>query len=642
MLSFISSQILFYISIALVLFVPGYFLMLAVFPKRQDFSVLEKFIVSFGSSIIMTNFLMILIGKLKIPITRISIIGAILFFVISCFLIFKFKNKKSREKELTESSAEKQFSRKQLLTILAIIFLTIFIKTVYLKDAILPTSTDLGHHMYWAKNIAVTGDLPRYEKVDVSQDFSLTEPEPIADFIIGEHLVFSAIGLISGIEYISYFPVLILYLIHMVGILSMFSLALLLFKDFKYGKNASIMTLFLLGPVYALSSPQAKFVSGGVIGNTIGNFLIPLTIYFFVRALNEKSSKFLAYALFVLFGLAYTHHLSTFVFIFIFIFSVIFFALFNIKQLTKHLKDWSRMVFSKPVLSVLILGLIFVFALYTPTYLNKDAVDTAVGAPSKATRMGLTLTELKFSAGEARMVFGMVGVALLLLAKNRASFASIFLLGWVTSITIMSLRPNWLFIDIPSNRIASYVGFPIAILAGFAVVSIFSKIKNSDKQYLRSPLTLAVFLLLFAFISVSGFYDNSQTLNVDGQPESVLQTYHAAEYLAGASDDSDMVLKDHNYLSADSWMKLYFMRGYNYPLSRGFFKRYTDETKPREQCTNLMISTPSSADAQKCFLGTKTNFLMVNPKLDKVQFQKSKDFWQVYSAEDITIFHKAQ
>ncbi|EKD46406.1 MAG: hypothetical protein ACD_67C00245G0001 [uncultured bacterium] len=254
--------------------------------------------------------------------------------------------------------------------------------------------------------------------------------------------------------------------------------------------------------------------------------------------------------------------------------------------------------------------------------------------------MGLSLTELKFSAGEARMIFGILGAALLLFAKNRSSFAGAFMLGWFFSITLMSLRPNWLFIDIPSNRIASYIGFPVAILAGFAIVKILSAIRESGKQFMASQVVFSIFLVLLTFIAVSGLYDNSQTLNIDGKPESALQTYHASEYLAEVSDDSDMVLKDHNYLLADSWMKLNFMRGYNYPLSRGFFKRYSDETKPREQCTNLMISTPSNADAQKCFEGTKTNFLMVNPKLDATQFQKSKDFWQVYSAEDIAIFHK--
>lgn len=640
MTNFFFSQFAFYLAIALVLFVPGYFLSLAVFGKKQPFAAFEKLAISFGTSIIITDFLMIAIGKFKIPITRISIIISILLFSTICGLIFYFQNRKKTFSE--KSSIKTRFSQRQLLTIFAIIFLTIFIKTAYLKDAVLPASTDLGHHMYWTKTIALTGQLPQYEEADVTKDFTISQPEPIADFIIGEHLVFAAIGLISGLDYISYFPVLVLFLVHMMGIFAIFSLAILLFKDFENGNNISIATLFLIGPVYALSSPQAKFVSGGVIGNTIGNLLIPLAIYFFVRALSEKSSRFFALAVFTLLGMAYTHHLSTFVFIFVFIFSALFFAIFNHKNIIPHFRDWAKMIFSKQVLSVLFLGIIFVFLFYTPTYLNKSAVDTAVGAPSKATRMGLTPSQLKFAAGEARMALAVIGIAILLFMKKRSSYGSAFLFGWMISITIMSLRPSWLFIDIPSNRISSYIGFPVAIFAAFAIVEIFSLVRTSSGQYLRSSILLSTFMIIFSFIAINGFYDNSQSLNLDSNPKSVLQTNAASKYLAENSNDSDMILKDHNYLAADSWIKLYFMRGYNYPLSRGFFKRYADPTKPREQCTNLMISTPNSEAAKKCFEGTKTDFLMVDPKMDSVQFQKSKEFWQVYSAEDIAIFYKTK
>ena len=83
------------------------------------------------------------------------------------------------------------------------------------------------------------------------------------------------------------------------------------------------------------------------------------------------------------------------------------------------------------------------------------------------------------------------------------------------------------------------------------------------------------------------------------------------------------------------------MKGYNYPLSRGYFKRYEDETKTREQCTNFMISVPNGPDAKQCFAGTHTDFIMIDPKMDSTQFTHSKEFWQVYSAQDVGIFYKA-
>jgi hypothetical protein len=150
------------------------------------------------------------------------------------------------------------------------------------------------------------------------------------------------------------------------------------------------------------------------------------------------------------------------------------------------------------------------------------------------------------------------------------------------------------------------------------------------------------FFILLVFISTNGLYDNAQALSDGNSANKAQQTYVASQYLAAHSDSSDMILKDHNYLSGDTWIKLFFMRDYNYPLSRGYFKRYEDETKNREQCTNLMISLPLSPEAQQCFAGTKTDFLMVSPAMDSAQFHRSNQFWQIYASDDVAIFYKAQ
>ncbi|HCP08802.1 MAG TPA: hypothetical protein DIT25_03335 [Candidatus Moranbacteria bacterium] len=87
-------------------------------------------------------------------------------------------------------------------------------------------------------------------------------------------------------------------------------------------------------------------------------------------------------------------------------------------------------------------------------------------------------------------------------------------------------------------------------------------------------------------------------------------------------------------------MKLFFMRGYRYPDSRGYFKRYEDLTKPREMCTLWMISNPGGKDAEDCFDETGTRFLMVNPQYDSAQFRKLSNFDQIYSGDKINIYHK--
>jgi hypothetical protein len=643
MLDFILSQFLFYFAIVLVLFVPGYALIYALFGKKWPISSLEAFFISFGLSIVSVNFIMLFLGKINLPLTRWSLFFSLLLLTLICGAIYLKRWKKNEASVKLKELALPVFSRVQLVAVILLLLLTFFIKTVYLKDTILPTSTDLGHHMYWAKTISVSGKIPVYAKVNIDMESNkLTEPQPIADFIIGEHLIFSAINLVSGIDYISYFPSLILFLVHLMAILAMFSLTRLFFKDYTDANTIAIATLFFIGPLYALASPQAKFVSGGVIGNVFGNFFIPLCLYFFLRALMEKSSLMLALGLFVSLGMAYTHHLSTFIFIFIFIFSGLFFLIFNFRELKKYFRDWQKILFKPAPLVILAIGVIFVFLIYTPTYLNTKAIDTAVGAPSKATRAGLTFDELSDATGKIRMALGLFGLALLFLAKKYKSYAGAFLLGWALSLVAISLWPNLLFVDIPSDRIANYIVFPFSLLSGFTFVYFFDLLKDSEakKQYLNPTFVLTAFLLLFTFLAMNGLRENASTLNTDVNVRATLETYHASTFLAQKTTTQDIVLKDHNYLPADSWMKLYFMRGYTYPLSRGYFKRYDDVAKMREQCTNLMISTPSDPIAKDCFSKTQTNFLMLNPKFDSMQFVKLKNFWKIYSADDLVIFYK--
>jgi hypothetical protein len=643
MLAFIQSQFMFYIAVALVLFIPGYFLILAT-RLYKEFSWLELFVIIFGSSVVVVDFLVILLGKTPLRITSASVWGAIILFSAACYAIYFLRNKKYGPVPAQEKNSD-ELPHKSAFLVILLIFLTIFIKTIYFKDTIFPTTTDLGHHMYWSKTIAVTGNLPQYEKADIGSQLTIEKPEPIADFIIGEHLIFAAIALISGNEFISAFPALVLFLIQIMSVLAIFILARSVFKKAgKYGDAIAIIALFLIGPLFALASPQAKFVSGGVIGNTLGNLFIPLSILFYIKAFAEKKSQMLAWALFISLGLAYTHHLSMFVFIFVAFFTVVAFAALNFRTIIPEAKEWLRLFISPAVIAVLVFGIIFVFFIYMPTYLNSSAINTAVGAPSKASRAGLTLTQLKTTTGEARFVFAIAGFILLFFARKIGKYRQAFMLGWLGGLILMSLRPDWLFVDIPSSRIASYIVFPVAIVAASMLVHVFLFFKDrrsqSGKNYLSPIFALVIFFAFMAFIATGGFYDDAQALNTSSSTNKAIQTYAASEYLAAHSTAQDMVLKDHNYLSGDTWIKLFFMRGYNYPLSRGYFKRYEDSAT-REQCTNLMISTPSSQEAQQCFAGTQTDFIMLNPKIDSAQFNRLRNFWQIYSSDEVGIFYKS-
>lgn len=622
MLSFLQSQFLFYITIILALFLPGYSLLLAVFGKSRALSTLEKFVISFGLGIISVDFIFFAYDKLQIPITRISSVVGLTLFILVCLAVYRLRKTKDNSEDKGDLF---DFSGKQLALILLLIFLTIFIKTAYLSGTVLPTATDLGHHMYWAKWMAENGQLPDYEGMP--------------DFIIGEHIIFGVISLISGAGFFSAFPVVVLYLVNLLGILAVFVLTLRVFEN----KNVAILTLLFLGVLYAVSSPQAKFVSGGVVGNILGNFLLPLTFYFYYRAfafLNKEnflpaihSQTFLGLAVFSTFGLFYTHHLTAFIFLFIFAFLMIFFSLVNYKEIKKIMPPIFKNIFSPAVIAVFLACLIFFFFVFTPNYVQTSAVDTAVGAPSKATRAGLDMADLKSAVGETRIALGFLGLLFLFYYYQKRHFGYAIVAAWALAIYLMSTQPHLLSINLPSNRIGSYFSYPLAILSAYGFYMAFSDRKT---HY----LVKGVFVSLLIFVLAGGLYDSAVAFKSKAASEEIKETFNASAYLVKSIDPSDIVLKDHNYITGDAWIKLFFMQGYKYPASRGYFKRYEDPTKPREMCTLHMISNPGGKEAGACFQETGTNFLMVNPRFDSAQFSKLKNFDRVYANPNVAVFHK--
>lgn len=634
MTGFILNQIIFYASLILVLFLPGYVLLLAIFGKSKVLNVLERFIVSFGLSIVSVDFIFFAFSKANISITRLSSFIGISLFVIVCFAVYHLRSKKIAFK--SDGNTEKlfSFSKNQFILILLLIFMTIFIKTAYLTETVFPTSTDMGHHMYWTQWLIENHELPTYDGMP--------------DFIIGEHIIFGIIGLLSGASVFSAFPIVVLLLVNLFSILTVFVLTLRIFQN----KNVAILVLLLLGVLYAVSSPQAKFVSGGVIGNIMGNLLMPMAFYFYylafsnigaqkIDAVSKKSSRiFLAIAFFLTFGLFYTHHLTGFIFLFIWALLIAMFLLLNFKNLKNVFSNLMAIVFSPQVLGTFFVGLIFFFFVFTPTYIEGSAVETAVGAPSKETRAGLTMDNLKSSIGEARLALGLLGIILMAFILKKKNFGHLLIFSWALMIFIMSFAPQILFINLPSNRIGNYLSYPFAILSAYVLYFVFRRKEEEERSIGSNSFLKIAFIIILAFVLIDGMRDSASSFKGSSELSPLAQTFNASSYLKTNTTTEDLVLKDHNYITADAWIKIFLMRDYKYPLSRGFFKRYEDATKPREMCTLHMISNPNGAEAQVCFSETGTNFIAVNPVYDSAQFKKLENFDQIYSNPGVNIYYK--
>ncbi len=658
MTEFFFDATFFLLATGVLLFLPGWFL-IKLFCKNVSLNHWEFLTLSFGISVGVLDFLLIAIGTFGVRYSVHSITLSLFTFGITVFVVQKIFSaiRKNPKMEKNGQSSPVLHSKKERFLFLLILFLSIFVKTIYLSDAAFPTATDLGHHMFWAKKIAETGIFPAYEKQELTENpdgsVTLSPSEPIADFIIGEHLPFAAIAIFSGNDFVSAFPVSLLFIVHILALLAIFALALRIGEDMHALFSSNIFTpgrfalviLFLSGPLYSLASPQAKFVSGGVVGNTFGNFFIPLILLIFLRAIREKNPPLLAIGFFLIFTLAYTHHLSTLVLLFILVAVGITLLISQRRQLRKFFLDlWNTLRHPAPI-TIAILCIAFFFLIAVPTYLEtKGSIDTAIGTPTKPTRTGLSFTQIVFSNGEARVALGATGLLLttfLLFRKNTVSLALLF--GWGGILLLMSLRPDLVFLDIPSNRIGSYALFPLSFLSGitlFALLSLFRE-RFGEKFVATFPhtLLLASLFLVFVFSTGSGSFDNGQTLLGKPKAEEAVETFTASAYLAKHSEDKDLILKDHNYLTADTWMKLFFLRDYNFPLSRSYFGRY--ETPGREQCTLQMISIPNTAEGKRCFETSGVNIIVVHPLYDRSQFEKSNNFSRIYSSNDIHIYEKS-
>jgi len=644
MLNLIQNQILFYLALVILLFLPGYFFLLAVWGKNNRImSEFEKFVVSFGLSIVLVDFIMMILGKF-FSITRVSLLASLIVFILACYAIYKYRFKNQTETQ--EEIKEYNFSKNQIISIFLILFLSIFIRTLYLDRAVLPSATDLGHHMFWAKYISETGKIPKYDSrniVEVNGSYQISSPQNISDFIIGEHLIFSAINLITGIDFISYFPVITLLLIDLMSLFALFILAFRMFTDPEKGKRVAILTLLFIGPIFAISPPQAKYIGGGVIGNIIGDLMMPLIFYFYIRFLKERDKWFLTLALLFSMGLFYIHHLTGFMFLLTMAIFVPLYLILNFKDFSVLAKTSKKIVLSWPVIVFAVFAVVFLLTVYIPSYLTNNAVNTVVGTINKQDHTGLTIDQLKDTVGEARLALGILGIIMIFFFTRSMEKNSRFVLvAWLFVVFFIALYPGAIKINLPSGRDGNYATYPLALLSGYAVMEIFSLFKTKDKNLRRSAgkFVLPVLILVFAYFFINGLDDNTQNLAALPDPAKAMDTFHASAYLASLTSATDNVLADHVYIAADSWIKTFFMRDYNFPFYRANPDRYTNGVDKNEMCTYWMISSPESASSQKCFHDLGIDYVMVNGATDGPQFERTDGFSKIYSGNFINIYSR--
>lgn len=659
MLEFIQQQVVFILTIFGFLIVPGW-LFLSAFFARNQFALVEKFILSVPIGFSLITLIIIVIDHFNISLTSPHILMIYAGMIMPLFIISLISRKKTTRAHTDIFS----FSTIQMITIAFLIFLTIFIKSTFLINTVFPTATDLGHHLYWVEKISVDHALPPYQKIEVTTDSEsshLTEPTKIADFIVGEHIFLGILAIVTNLSVVSSFPSLFLLVINIFTALMLFVLVRRICEKHPRGALIAIITLLAIGPLWAISGAQAKFVSGGVIGNLIGNLLIPTIIYFFYRAFTEKRSSLLIPAIILVTTLAYTHHLSTLIFGYVFIFSLFVFIILQKDRWSTYAPIFALLK-NYYIIPLIIILLTLLFVIAPPSYLDHSTIAETVGTPSKSSRIGTPFTDLITMLGEARVTFGVIGLFIITMIASKKYiftkkirpnvlriniFGCAFFIGWTISLLLMSLVPHLLYINIISSRIATYNIFPLAIMTAFALTWLMDHItKKHTTILLPQKTTSIIFLLIFIFICTSGLRDNATSMNAAPQTNSALQTFHAGDYASKVlknkiSDGNFWMVKDHNYITSDTWLKIFFAYDYSFPLSRAFFSRY-ENNPDRETCTLDMISAPSSTSAQECYDNLHVGAVLVNTEQDATQFIRNDQFSRIYQNDELSLFIKKQ
>ncbi|MBD3245260.1 MAG: hypothetical protein GF335_04700 [Candidatus Moranbacteria bacterium] len=651
----------FFFTGVLVFILPGFSLLYLLIRSRFKFLKTELLVFSCALSIVIINFLVLLLDKLNYSLSASHLINLILLLIALPLVVSTFPGIKKSKHETAESKKSFRIPkslalrRRQFLILSILVFACLFISTKFLAQDIVPNNTDLGHHMYWVKLMAEEQKIPDYTTSDV---------------IIGEHIPFAIISIISGVGVMSAFPVIFSMFIIMLSFLAVYNLALRIFQN----QNIAIVAFAFCGFLYVISAPMMKFASGGVVGNVFGNLFIPSVLLLFYLSYQKRNSFLLALAVFLSIGLFFIHHLSTlllaFILIFVFLIQLILDSYFD--NQTKGLKPlptlvkWIKLLFSPACLAVFLIFAVILIFVYTPHYIREQAVETVVKDPIKDSHQGVSLNSFISSVGEWRTVLGVLGLLsfaffafkklffvkqgmknfskLSQATKNRViqvkenfnSLTVAIILGWILILLILSFWPNLLKIDLPSRRVVNYLIQPFCIICGYFLI----KLLLDFKKRLNQKMFKLVALVLLTSLCLNGFSDSMVYFRDQNQFAQTVQTYHAAEYLKKSTNKNTVILKDHANLTADSWLKVFFLRGYDYCLSRTFDYKYEDPTSDRDPCPFYMAIAPDSSAGLECYKKTEVKYIILAKGYDNFFFEHSFNFSKVYVSDSVVIYKR--
>lgn len=633
-MDFFLEQIGFLASLGLVFLLPGLAIVAFLERKQGVLSMLERIVAGSSLSVVSVGFLMIIMDRIGIPLSGLSVTLSIITLSLVFLTLVRNRQSETRREETPETPQTIPYG------FLFILLGFLVVKSLYLVPVMLPSSTDLGHHLYWIEGIANDRSLPIYEEREIitldDGSHTISDPLPISDFIIGEHLTLSAVRMISGRDFTTSSSILTLFFLHLLTLTTVFALGKRLFDHLPHRDSIALWSFLLLGLLYAIGPPQMKYIEGGVVGNTYGNLLIPAILTLVLVALRKRRGDWLATALFLSFGLAYTHHLSMLIFA---VASTGILVLYLTLKRDRLRETLLPLVRDRRVLLLLAGCIAFLALVYTPSYLRNAAVETVVGAPdiAKAEHQGLSFAKFIQLSGEPRVALGLFGILFLALLRDlRRRDTLAFLFGWSMPLLLLTLAPELVRMDLPSGRVANYLETPLSIAAGFTVATLITLFQN----HIRAPrfVSAGVLFLLIITIFYSGTTDNNAYFRDETDRNNrSLALVNVGTYLKTHIPASDGIVHDHINIPGNSLLKVFLLRDYNFPFYRAHLFRY-DRADREERCTLHLISAPGSEKAARCAEELDIHTFVVSAPDDSPQFIRAQNYDQVYADPFHAIF----
>lgn len=586
-------------SFLIFLIFPGY-LLLRLFISKEELSKTDKIIYSTVLGFFINLLIFTMLDKSRIKIEKSTLIASLGTLALVSFFIKKPSLK-------IAGILKQSFTKNYFILAISLLLIVLIRVPVYLSHP-LPYTTDLSHHIYYAKHIIENGSLPKYSK---------------SEFVLLEHITLSLSPLLVGTDVLGISSFVILYILNFFSGITIFRLTFHATKSF----STSLISLLLSSCFFLYTSFNLRFVLGGVVGNLLGNFFIPSFILLLILFFEKKYYHLLPIIIINLICIITAHTLSTVIIFWVTTIALLFYFIINRANFLCIVKELFRK-YTKYLLFSIICT--FIFLLYVPDYFSDKRAMERISIPQMSilTPKGSffsTLTENNYLREIPKKIYiiSFLGLASYFFSRPKTKFSKFIFVTWPLIPLGYTVFPNAFPIRIPPHRAINYAFSPL-MLSTALFCSFFS---NKSKK-------LIVFFLLILSIIVNMNTSVLEIKSIANNKKVMEENKEAFVFLSKIIKPNENVFTDHTSDNlADQAIKNYIDNS-NKVWDRAFLFRY-EEGMPWD--TWNMMEDPKNY--LNLYREKNIKYVVVpNQKTYTERFEKTNAVNKIFENETVQIF----